>query len=61
MTNTPETAMLSPHRASDLTTLASANDDYSVVRRAIEYISQHWRAQPEIEQIAHAVGVTPDE
>jgi len=53
--------MLSPERSSDLTTLASANDDYSVVRRAIEYISQHWRAQPEIEQIAHSVGVTPDE
>jgi AraC family transcriptional regulator of adaptative response/methylated-DNA-[protein]-cysteine methyltransferase len=61
MNITPETAMLSPERASDLTTLASANDDYSVVRRAIEYISQHWRTQPEIEQIAHAVGVTPDE
>jgi len=53
--------MLSPERSSDLTTLAGANDDYSVVRRAIEYISQHWRAQPEIEQIAHSVGVTPDE
>jgi AraC family transcriptional regulator, regulatory protein of adaptative response / methylated-DNA-[protein]-cysteine methyltransferase len=53
--------MLSPERSSDLTTLASANDDYAVVRRAIEYISQHWRAQPEIEQIAHSVGVTPDE
>src|ERR1044072_799617 len=58
---TPETAMLSPERPTDLTTLASANDDYTVVRRSIEYISQHWRAQPEIEQIAHSVGVTPDE
>jgi AraC family transcriptional regulator of adaptative response/methylated-DNA-[protein]-cysteine methyltransferase len=53
--------MLSPDRPTDLTTLASANDDYTVVRRAIEYISEQWRAQPEIEQIAHAVGVTPDE
>ena len=53
--------MLSSNRASDLTTLVGANDDYSVVRRAIEYISQHWRAQPEVEQIAHAVGCTPDE
>ena len=41
--------------------LQAANDDYDVVRRAIAYISEHWRAQPEIEQIAHAVGVTPDE
>ena len=53
--------MLSPSRKSDLTTLVGANDDYSVVRRAIEYISQHWRAQPEVEEIAHAVGCTPDE
>ena len=53
--------MLSPDRPPDLATLASANDDYTVVRRAIEYISKNWRAQPEVEQIAHAVGVTPDE
>src|ERR1700752_2564620 len=57
----PETAMLSPDRLPDLTPLSRANDDYAVVRRAIAYISQHWRAQPEVEQIAHAVGVTPDE
>src|ERR1044072_3414257 len=61
MISTPETAMLSPIPASGLTTLVGANDDYAVGRRAIEYISQHWRAQPEIEQIAHAVGCTPDE
>jgi AraC family transcriptional regulator of adaptative response/methylated-DNA-[protein]-cysteine methyltransferase len=38
-----------------------AIDDYGVVRRAVAYISEHWRAQPEIEAIAHAAGVTPDE
>src|SRR5262250_2496797 len=38
-----------------------AIDDYSVVRRAIAYISEHWRSQPEIEAIAHASGVTPDD
>jgi AraC family transcriptional regulator, regulatory protein of adaptative response / methylated-DNA-[protein]-cysteine methyltransferase len=38
-----------------------AVDDYSVVRRAVAYISERWRAQPEIEAIAHAAGVTPDE
>jgi AraC family transcriptional regulator of adaptative response/methylated-DNA-[protein]-cysteine methyltransferase len=61
MIKTPETAMLSPDRLPDLAPLAAANDDYAIVRRAIAYISEQWRAQPEIEQIAHAVGVTPDE
>src|SRR5947199_5622190 len=61
MDMTPETAMLSPDRLPDLAPLQAANDDYDIVRRAIAYISERWRAQPEIEQIAHAVGVTPDE
>src|SRR6188768_68997 len=61
MDMTPETAMLSPDRLPDLTPLLRAHDDYAVVRRAIAYISEHWRAQPEVEQIAHAAGVTPDE
>jgi AraC family transcriptional regulator of adaptative response/methylated-DNA-[protein]-cysteine methyltransferase len=39
----------------------SLDDDYSVVRRAIAYISEHWRRQPDVETMAHAVGVTPDE
>ena len=45
----------------DLTPLSQAADDYAIVRRAIAYISEHWRAQPETEAIAHAAGVTPDE
>jgi AraC family transcriptional regulator of adaptative response/methylated-DNA-[protein]-cysteine methyltransferase len=53
--------MLSPDRLPDLSILSRANDDYAIVRRAIAYISEHWRAQPEVEQVAHAVGVTPDE
>src|ERR1051325_11651668 len=61
MDMTPETAMLSPDRLPDLAPLARANDDYAIVRRAIAYISERWRAQPEIEAIAHAGGVTPDE
>jgi AraC family transcriptional regulator of adaptative response/methylated-DNA-[protein]-cysteine methyltransferase len=40
---------------------SSANDDYAVVRRAVVFISEHWRAQPEVEAIAHACGVTSDE
>ncbi len=35
--------------------------DYDSVRRAIAFISEHWRAQPTIEAIADAAGLTPDE
>jgi AraC family transcriptional regulator of adaptative response/methylated-DNA-[protein]-cysteine methyltransferase len=53
--------MLSPDRAPDLAHLSTAAADYDVVRRAIAYISEHWRAQPEIEAIAAAAGVTATE
>jgi AraC family transcriptional regulator of adaptative response/methylated-DNA-[protein]-cysteine methyltransferase len=56
-----ETAMLSPERLSDLAPLSSAAADYDIVRRAIAHIRGNWRAQPEIEQIAEAAGVTPAE
>ena len=35
--------------------------DYDLVRRAIAFISERWRAQPTIEAMADAAGVTPDE
>ena len=35
--------------------------DYDSVRRAIAFISANWRAQPTIEAMADAAGVTPDE
>src|SRR5258708_760240 len=35
--------------------------DYDSVRRAIAFISEHWRAQPTIESMADGAGVTPDE
>ncbi len=35
--------------------------DYDSVRRAIGFISEHWRAQPTIEAMADAASVTPDE
>jgi AraC family transcriptional regulator of adaptative response/methylated-DNA-[protein]-cysteine methyltransferase len=35
--------------------------DYDSVRRAIGFISEHWRAQPTIEAIAEAASVTADE
>jgi AraC family transcriptional regulator of adaptative response/methylated-DNA-[protein]-cysteine methyltransferase len=56
-----ETAMLSPDRIADSTSLNEAAADYDVVRRAIGHIRGHWREQPEIEDIAEAAGVTPTE
>jgi len=53
--------MLSPDRVTDLTPLDTAAADYDVVRRAIGYIREHWRKQPEIDSIAAAAGVTPTE
>ena len=41
--------------------LVRAADDYVIVRRAIGFISEHWRRQPEIDAIAEAAGVTADE
>src|SRR5258708_23169221 len=35
--------------------------DYDSVRRAIAFISEHWRTLPTIEAIADAASVTPDE
>jgi len=52
-----ETPMRSPDRFSAATTL----DDYDVVRSALQFITENWRAQPEVEAIAHSCGVTPDE
>src|SRR6476469_7410255 len=54
-----EASMLSPDRLTDLTPLADAAADYSIVRRAIGHIRENWREQPEIEAIAEAAGVTP--
>jgi AraC family transcriptional regulator of adaptative response/methylated-DNA-[protein]-cysteine methyltransferase len=48
-----------PHPARPRGDRAAA--DYAVVRRAVAFIAEHWRAQPDIEAIAHACGVTPDE
>src|SRR5215813_4253369 len=56
-----EDTMLSPDRISDLKSSTAACTDYDIVRRAIAHIRGNWRAQPEIEQIAEAAGVTPTE
>jgi len=55
---TQENAMLSPDRVNEFAPLLAAADDYAVVRRAIAFISEHWREQPEIDEIAAAVGTT---
>jgi len=39
--------------------LQTAAEDYETVRRAIAYVSEHFRDQPETEAVAHAVGSNP--
>lgn len=41
-----------------LAPLSTAAADYDIVRRAIAHIRGHWRAQPEIDVIADAAGVS---
>jgi len=53
--------MLSPHRVSDVTPFPKAAADYDIVRRAIAFIAEHRRQQPEIESIAAAAGVSSAE
>jgi AraC family transcriptional regulator of adaptative response/methylated-DNA-[protein]-cysteine methyltransferase len=52
-----EASMLSPDRLAQPEPLPHAAD-YDIVRRAIAFVSEHRRAQPEIEVIAEAVGVS---
>ena len=40
-------------------TIDEPHSDYELVRRAVEYISEHWRDQPSLEPIAEAVGMRP--
>jgi AraC family transcriptional regulator of adaptative response/methylated-DNA-[protein]-cysteine methyltransferase len=56
-----EASMLSPAHSSGLAPLTGAVSDYDVVRRAIEYISEHWRDQPETDAIARAAGTSATE
>jgi AraC family transcriptional regulator, regulatory protein of adaptative response / methylated-DNA-[protein]-cysteine methyltransferase len=64
--STAFTPVLTPGIASPDGRLTNARawrpvDDYAVVRRAIAFISERWRAQPDIEEIARACEVTPAE
>jgi AraC family transcriptional regulator of adaptative response/methylated-DNA-[protein]-cysteine methyltransferase len=56
-----EASILSPDRVPELAPLSAAASDYEIVRRAIGFISEHWRAQPEIDAIADAAGVSTTE
>jgi AraC family transcriptional regulator of adaptative response/methylated-DNA-[protein]-cysteine methyltransferase len=56
---TPPT--LAEQRPARPATSGDALHDYEAVRRAIAFISEHWRAQPTIEAMADAAHVTPDE
>src|SRR5262245_63284934 len=58
---TMEASMLSPDCVCDAEPLSRAAADYAVVRRAIAFVSEHWRRQPEIDAIAAAAGVSADE
>ena len=53
--------MLSPDQVCDREPLSGAAADYAVVRRAIAFVCEHWRAQPEIDAIAAAAGVSASE
>src|SRR5471030_2846377 len=46
-------------RSPGIAPLSTAAADYDIVRRAIAHIRGHWRAQPEVENIAEAAGVSP--
>jgi len=50
--------MLSPDRIPSVELLSGDAADYEIVRRAIAFVSERWRAQPEIEAIAAAAGVS---
>jgi AraC family transcriptional regulator of adaptative response/methylated-DNA-[protein]-cysteine methyltransferase len=56
-----EASMLSPDRITESLPLTTAVDDYAVVRRALAFISEHWRRQPEIDAVAEAAGVSTTE
>src|ERR1700685_2147709 len=49
------------HRLAKPGSQNAALRDYDSVRRAIAFISEHWRTQPTIEAMAEASSLTPDE
>jgi len=53
-----EASVLSPDRVHNSDPLSRDAADYEIVRRAIAFVSERWRAQPEIEAIAAAAGIS---
>src|SRR3954467_7903993 len=51
-----QTPTLKPNARENAAATAGTSD-YDLVRRAVAFISEHWRGQPEVEEIAEAVGV----
>ena len=49
------------HRSTKPSPQSAALRDYDSVRRAIAFISEHWRNQPTIDAMAEAASLTPDE
>ena len=39
---------------------AHAAEDYDCVRRALAYLSENWREQPDVAAVARAVGLSAD-
>ncbi|MES2753001.1 MAG: bifunctional helix-turn-helix domain-containing protein/methylated-DNA--[protein]-cysteine S-methyltransferase [Pseudomonadota bacterium] len=61
MMTTAMKPMLTELRLAKPSRQGAALRDYDSVRRAIGFISEHWRTQPTIEAMADAASLTPDE
>ena len=44
---------------STLPSLAAADSDYKVVRRAIGFLTEHWNVHPSLEELSDALGLSP--
>jgi AraC family transcriptional regulator of adaptative response/methylated-DNA-[protein]-cysteine methyltransferase len=60
-TSMQHSSLLNPPRLARPTRADGALQDYDAVRRAIAFISESWRTQPDIEAMADAAHLTPDE
>lgn len=49
-----------PFRWEEQRSLERAAEDYACVRRAITYLSENWRDQPDVEAVARAAGLSSD-
>jgi AraC family transcriptional regulator of adaptative response/methylated-DNA-[protein]-cysteine methyltransferase len=54
------TSLSTSMTASEAHPLVIAQSDYDVVRRVLAFISNHWRQQPELDEIAEHVGLSPN-